>query len=299
MIAIFIRLFLFSSLSLILVACSNNERYYYETGELLSIVEVNNYGKNHGTLQKFYKSGELEGTGNYTHGKKDGLFVEYYESGKILSTQSFKDGVWIDTLVFFYEKGNIKKKTFMKGDFRSVVSYHQNGHILSNGDKIDTLKTGWWNFYTNRGKLHKKAEFKIKDGRSQINQFLYFDKNDQVIPEKSNFYKLIAKDSLKIGEESTFELRVQPHLSKENDFYMVYFSIRDSLMNTIVTDSTYGKNNKPAVIKYKPTISGNQQLNGFILEKGIKTRMNEKDTTMVDIFFEQNRMYFEKRVFVE
>ncbi len=284
---------------LVLTNCTKKEKYYYSTGELLSVVEVDNQGKNHGYLKKYYKTGELNGVGNYIHGMKEGNFKEYFKSGKLKSNEIFKKNLLIDTSKVFYEAGGIRVLKYLDGIRTKVKLYSKNNRISAEGEMIDTLKTNWWNYYSNVGKLKSKIEYLILNNTLHRNQIYSYDYKGKLLKDSSNYYTILTADTLKYKTQNKIELKVQTHLSKENNFYMVYYMFFDNENNLIKNDSTYGQNNKSAIINYFPKIKGKQKLKGFILEEGIIIKENIKDSTLVDMSFHEKKMYFEKVIFVE
>ncbi len=283
---------------LIFFSCGKKEKYYYSTGELLSVVEFDSQGENHGYLKEYYKTGELYVVGNYTHGMKDGDFIEYFKSGKLKSKKTFQNDIWIDTLKIFYEEGTIKEMNYLDGYKNKVILYNKNDKVSAEGEMIDTLKIGWWYYFSNNGKLKSKIEYQIQNNTQHRNQIYSYNNEGVIIKDSSNFYT-IKVDTLKVKTLTKIELKVQPHLSKENDFYMVYYKFFDNKKNLIEIDSTYGTNSESAIINYFPKIKGNQKLKGFILEKGIFVKENIQDSTMIDMSFHEKKMYFEKMIYVE
>jgi len=65
--------------------------------------------KEYGKDNRYYKSGQLEITGNYKAGKMDGDFIGYYPSGKISGKAKFVDGKQVSGN-FYNEDGSVNSQ---------------------------------------------------------------------------------------------------------------------------------------------------------------------------------------------
>jgi len=292
-------IYLLGITSLFLCCNKKTEKYYYNSGELLSVVELNEDGLNHGILKKMYKTGELEGKGKYKNGLKHGKFIFFYKSGKIKAFEKYENGLLVDTSKIFYKNGKLSIKKYRKFNKLFLKKFHQNGLIISEGEIQDTLKTGWWNFYRANGTIKHRLEYlSTEKNKEYVNQSYYYDQSGKILKDSSNYYLIDFPDTLFVNKFQKGSIKLNPDLSKENDFHMVYFKFLDQKNKIIKIDSTFGKNNKEAVLWGKFSESGIKKLEGYILEKKLVQKINKKDTLMLDIYNIEHKMYFKKTIFV-
>lgn len=287
-------------ISLVFLSCNSNiKKYYYSTGELFSVVELNDENKNHGRLRKMYKTGELEAEGSFVNGLKDGCFKVFYKSGKLKAIESYRKGLLVDTSKAFYENGKLSILKYYNNESNLYQKKkYENGITMSEGKMKDSIRLDWWNYYDNKGYISKKADYLLINNKQYLNQLLVYNSKGEIVKDSSNYYQLSFPDTIMINKSVTGKLKLQPLLSKKNDFHMVYFNFLDSNNKIILIDSTYGKNNKEAVLWGKFKYSGVKKLEGYILEKKLIQKINKKDTSMVDIFNLEHKMYFEKKIYV-
>jgi hypothetical protein len=162
---------------------------------------------------------------------------------------------------------------------------------------LDTLKINWWKFYK-KSKLFKEVEFLVKDSKEYLNQIIFYDEYGNIIYDKSNYYHKNISDTISINKTLVGNIKLFPYLSKNKDFHMIYFKYLDSSGNIIFSDSSYGKNNKEAYIWGKFKKTGIKLLKGYILEKKLVQEVNKKDTSMVDMYNVEHKMFFEKKIYV-
>ncbi|MBP2833466.1 hypothetical protein J8281_14820 [Aquimarina sp. U1-2] len=261
-----------------IVACNNTKKkkYYYSTGELLSEITYNNKGIKDGELKQYYKSGELKA-------------IEYYDQGKI-----------VDTTKRFSKNGSLIAQEYQLNGHNIYEKYYENGNLMSKGKVIDTLLTGWWEYYHKDGKPKMKVEYMDVSKDSLIknplytNQLIYYDQYGKVLKDSSNYFTIDLKDTILREKISIGYLDLQPSVSKKDDFHMVYYWQEDEQGNTTNVDSTYGKNEKKAMLRIIPKIIGQYKLKGYVHEKGRSVRVNKEDSTMADITFKERKLFFEK-----
>lgn len=282
-----------------LSSCNNKEKHYYPTGELLSVVEIDNYKRNHGKLKEYYKTGELSGVGNYSKGKKNGIHIRYFKSGNTKSIETYKNDIRIDTTKVFFENGSLRTMRYKNefGEFNKI--FYSSGVLNAEGKSIDAIEKDWWSIYTDKGILRKEIEYLIIKDSSYANQIKYYDSSGSLLTDRSNFFDVIIKDTLNLKTSNDIIIKVQPFLSKKRNFFKVYYTILDENKLVAVRDSTYGKNNLAAVIRYYPKHSGNQTLNGYIFEEGFNFKENVEDSTLVNVIRKEKKMYFKSEFFVK
>jgi hypothetical protein len=282
---------------LFLASCSKKKKYFYKTGELYSIIEVNNKDINNGFIKTYYKSGKVKATGKYKNGIKSGEFISYYETGEVNSLEYYKNDIKIDTNKYFYKNGKIKSLSFVKEKMVYYKNYSENTELLSEGTKLKNIKNGWWFYYKNN-RLKYKVDYVIKDTVDYVNQTYVIGSKGLISKDSSNYFKLNFPDTITINKPVVGSIKLQPYLSKENDFHMVYFNFLNSEGKIMSIDSTYGKNNKEAILWGKFREPGVKTLKGYILEKKLMQRVNKKDTSMVDMYNVEHKMFFEKKIYV-
>jgi hypothetical protein len=291
-IIICISLFLFYSCK------SNKKTTFYPTGEVYSIIELNKAKKNHGSLKIFYETGEISGIGFYKNGYKDGSFKEFYKSGNLKSVEIYRKGKIVDTTRFFNANQKLIRLKYKKDSIFYQKEFNEFGELLVEGQILDTLKTNWWKFYKN-SKLFKEVEFLVKGSKEHLNQIIFYDEYGNTIYDKSNYYNSNnIPDTISINKTLVGSIKLFPYLSKDKDFHMVYFKYLDSSGNIIFSDSSYGKNNKEAYLWGKFKKIGVKILKGYILEEKLVQEVNKKDTSMVDMFNLEHKMYFRKEIYV-
>ena len=280
-------------------ACKDKKQYFYPTGELYSIVEIDKDGKNHGLLKTFYKTGEIKSIGNYIHGNKSGIFKTFYKTGQIKAIEKYDNNIWLDTTKFYYINGTLSSLKYKNDDHIFLKQFTMEGNLFAEGEIKDTFNIGWWKEYRKSGKLKRKVEFLIKDNKNYINQVIYYNLEEKIVKDSSNYMNLKLPDTIQKNKLVVGEMELIPRLSKKLDFYMVYFKQSNKNKNDFMPiDSSYGKNNKPAKIWVKFNNSGPKSLKGYIIEKAIETQINEKDSSRVDIISIEHKIYFGKVVYV-
>jgi len=281
------------------------KKYYYSTGELWSEVELNKENQNDGSLKKYYKTGELEGICFYINGEKQGELREYYKTGELKLLEHYEKGMIVDTSKRFFKNGNVSIKQYSTNLDDIYERYYENGSIMSKGFIQDTILKGWWYYYDQEGNLNKKVEYidvsgdPIMENLQYPNQIIFFDKKGNILRDSSNYYTIDLKDTIPLGKLALGHINLVPQISKESDFHMVYYWSQDEDGNKTKIDSTYGKNEKQADLWLVPKTKGGHTLSGYILEKGIKFRGNQQDTSMVDVIDITKKLFFEKNFYVK
>jgi len=288
----------FIILFIILFSCNKkNKKYYYSSGELYSIVELDNDGRNHGRLKVMYKSGELKLIGNYIHGKKTGFVKSFFKTGKLKAIEKYKDGEWIDTTEIFNSLG---KKKFLKYKIKNKIilnELNEQGITIAKGEVKDSLLTGWWEYYYNSSRIKKKIEYlKLEKDKQYINQTIFYNLKGEIEKDSSNYFDFDFPDTIPLNKLVIGKISLKSNISIKDNFYMVYFN---SFNNKDITiDSTYGETIKPAKLWVKFNTIGRKKIKGYILEKNQSIVINKRDTSLVDIINTEHKMYFEKDIHV-
>lgn len=293
------REYILFGIVMMLISCKKKMKYYYPTGELFSIVEVNNEGVNDGSIKKMYKTGQLEGIGYYVNGKKEGVFKEFFKSGKLKSIENFENGTLIDTSKIYYSNGNLSIKKYFKDD--AIIfqeNFSKNGLLRSKGEIKDTLRVNWWNYYSNE-KIKNKTQYLLINNKEYVNQVYHYDDYGNIVRDSSNFYTINFPDTIEINRLVKGSLKLTPYLSKQNNSHKVFFKYFNLNQNEDKPlESTYGTNEKEALLWAKFDSKGKKRIEGYILEDQMIFSENKKDTTMNDIQSIEHKMFFYKDIYV-
>jgi antitoxin component YwqK of YwqJK toxin-antitoxin module len=141
-------------------------KYYSYYDEFLSIEEVYSMGIKNGKSTKFYKSGQISETLNWTEGHKNGEWIQYFTNGKYKIIGSYKDGKLHGKFVVYYDTGipNV------------VGTYYEN------------LRDGDWIIYDRKGKTDYKIEYNKGIAKNQKELDLREqEKLDQLMKNKGKF----------------------------------------------------------------------------------------------------------------
>jgi antitoxin component YwqK of YwqJK toxin-antitoxin module len=137
------RLFIFTILSVLLIACTSKiveetaesypdgsakvVRFYKEDGRNKTLTKECLYYPNH---QKYME-------GSYKDGKREGKWISWNQNGNIWSEGTFKNGL---------DEG-----------LRTI--YHENGKKFIEGNYTAGIKTGVWKFYDENGNFVKEENY--------------------------------------------------------------------------------------------------------------------------------------------
>ncbi|PKQ63139.1 hypothetical protein BZG02_10275 [Labilibaculum filiforme] len=95
------------------------KKYYFDTGELKSIVEYKD-NKKVGVSTTYYKSGEKQYDIPYVDGMKHGLVNWYYKNGKVYRETSYAKGKKNGYQKKFWDKGTLKSELLYKNDLPAI-----------------------------------------------------------------------------------------------------------------------------------------------------------------------------------
>ncbi len=198
-IIIFILILLF-----LLTSCDKKEKSYYDDGNIKSVYYLNSNNNKEGKEELFYPTGELQS-------------VVYY-----------RNGVWTDSIAKYNKDGTYQSILYKKEDSLILKTFSKN--ILTNEGAVDSdlNPIGWWSFYE-EGDLFSKRETIIIEGDNVTNQELYY-KNNELILDKSKYYRFIAPDKVEKQKQYEFKIYFQfnDYSPQENlldeDYYFLSFS---------------------------------------------------------------------------
>ena len=276
-------------------ACDNKKYSYSDTGNLIQEAEYNNNGELHGLVIRYSEQGFLHAKINFKNGIKHGEEIHFDSVGNIISIYNMINGEY-DTIKYFYESGELKRILYPKNDNFYEKSFFKSGEISNEGLRERNTENflGWWKIYNERGLLISKIEFININGEVHENQIVNYDKYGFILKEESSFFNFNFPDTL-IKDKITHGLfNLNTNLSKERDFYEVFFDIQDEEGNTIFKDTSFGQNEKAAIIDYRPKKVGKFKLNGVALERGHNIEPSKEDSTMLKVDYLSRRIYFDK-----
>lgn len=130
------------------------------------------------------------------------------------------------------------------------------------------------------------------------NQIISFDKKGNILKDSSNYYNINMKDTILLEKLTLGHINLEPQISRNTDFHMVYFWSQDANGNKTKIDSTYGKNEKEAEFWLIPKTIGKHTLNGHILEENIAIKKNKQDTTLAGVIYRTKKIFFKKEYYV-
>lgn len=237
---------------LFLISCEN--RYekitYYDTGEIKEKYEYPtkldfNNNQNY-TAYCFYKDGKIENHTTIRNGKREEEYLSYYPNGVLKNIIIFKNGVKNGIEKYFTINGDIIQEDFFIND----VPMTRMKSFNSENERVDIY------YYIENDTL-------IKNGR------LIYNNQNKIIPEKSFYYSIDAKDTLSSNEEYSFELKVYTYGEKNviKEFDIGDFDEKYNFIDTTKLIKLESKNNS---IKYslKPTKKGYNLIMGKINVEG-------------------------------
>lgn len=137
----------------ILSACQNKQKDYYDTGELEAEYTLNDEGYNHGEKRIFYKNGQLHEIVNYENGVLQGKAIRYDSLGNLLVKGQFLDGEKHGKITSYYPNGKMSNfitynrgkrhgeiKTFnKKGDIEFYSLMVEDSSVYWKDYKIDSV----------------------------------------------------------------------------------------------------------------------------------------------------------------
>ena len=139
------------------------KKYYFDTGELKSIVNYKN-NKKVGISETFYKSGEKQYDIPYVDGMKHGVVKWYYKDGKVYRETDYIKGKKSGYQRKFWENGKLKSEAFYKDNLASIglkeisKTDKKKSTPTIEVQKINLLKT----------KQEYVLKFKLSTGRKKV-----------------------------------------------------------------------------------------------------------------------------------
>lgn len=285
------KIYLLVGILLFIIACSKTKKEYYSNGEIKKeYTKVK--GKIHGEIKEYYENGNLKGVQKFQYGKlKDSIKI--YRNDKLNSLEKIINPVndSIFELLYF--------------DTDNKLAY--TGKVDKNDDKI-----GKWVYY--KEKLDSIVEFVRYKGEPYFNQEWLIDKQGDTLHHKSNYYKLEAKDTVKLGSVLDFyfylkqpffggDSEIEINIPKEGyRFYYDFSNIDEIELETVPNLKKLGKDTSKYPKNYPLNHFANFgiEFDGVGLKKirGILKEFDTDSSKAKDDRWER-WLFFEKEVYVK
>lgn len=159
-----------------------------------------NTGYFSGEVKDYYKTGEIQMTGNYSNDKKEGEFKFYYKNGNIKKQGSFKNNVRTGIWYYYYSNGNVMQKLeFINNcEFKLLEYNDSSGKAITGLNNKIIWKNSYLNYFSEEyirfGHFYIEGTFEnnVKSG-----EWICKDENGKVLYKekfsKGNFKKRTSK----------------------------------------------------------------------------------------------------------
>lgn len=118
-------------LCLLLLSCNHDNKIikYYESGEILSEIRINDDSIKQGETITYYKNGVIKSIVTYFDGKKNGEVYSYYENGKLESVFNWLNDTPYGNGLIFNAKGQMDEYRYYnrRGDLIYKIKFDENG----------------------------------------------------------------------------------------------------------------------------------------------------------------------------
>lgn len=275
-------------LIILVVSCNHNteKKSYYNTGELQSIITVDNEGVRNGVSKTYYKNENLKEVLNFYNGTLIDTSWHYLENGhldNIAVYNKFEDSI----LSIFYDKlGRVKKET---------MTYKKD-------TKVGRIKV--YDFINNMEYLHEVKNVFGKDiyydNQIVLNEF------KDTIKELSFYYKVSVPDSVLIGDYVVGKIDLHSDLAMKDNLLDFKYNLKImtneklnknfSNINEIELD-TFIRDDNHFLVNFSST--GNQNVRGKFVERAIIAEpSNETDKELTVRKYERD-FYFDIPIYVK
>lgn len=162
-------------------------------------------------IRSYHDNGNLESIKEYY--KEELQLIKIYDSLGTLNRVKFFNGKRkLDSLIDYTKEGRILFKKIFNQNNTHYSSY-KNEIIQEEGFLInDTLKTGWWKYFNNKGVLKSKREYVLLCDDYYLNQSIIFDKDGDTIYRDDDFNESIYV-LFDISEKDNDSIEVQYEIS--------------------------------------------------------------------------------------
>ncbi len=288
---------LYIFLMILLLSCNKTKKIkdYYPSGELKLEYEIDNHGKIHGKMIKYYSNGNLKEQFNYHDGKIIDTFSFYNIEGVL-----YRKSIKLDTLInetytkYYYSNGNVKSE----GKDRNGLAlglwkyYYSNGKLEKFGEFQNGLQENWWTYNDSLQRVFKKEEYKIIKDSIFLNQIIQYNEDESINFEKSSFFDISISDSLVIGKNAG-RINYFSDFKKSNVFVVIENEYNDKIKKDTFFDFTH--NPKFGVFIKDKSI---KLIKGEIIETYYSLGEINKDSLSLD-FFEKKKFFEKKILFID
>jgi antitoxin component YwqK of YwqJK toxin-antitoxin module len=141
-------------------------KFYDETGNVVSMGQVDEKDRKIGHWKYLYPTGELKSEGDFNENSKTGKWKFYYISGSLEQEGSFTKGKYNGIWKWYYETGELlREENFLQGkEEGKFVEYTITGEIVTKGEYINGKKNGEWEYTTGDAKELGSYEMDEQNG---------------------------------------------------------------------------------------------------------------------------------------
>lgn len=138
-----------------------NDPAPYKPGNVVRWCEIRKDGRllYHGSVWRWYRSGQMEGKEFYVYGNAEGEWPSWYENGKPSSLGTFKNGNKTGLWKYWNEAGRLKSEVTYTEAGNLWTQYYPTGQKKATGQSLRSGKIGVWTFWDTRGKEKAKCDF--------------------------------------------------------------------------------------------------------------------------------------------
>jgi len=244
----------------------------------------------------YYPDGNLHYKSFYDNKLHAYRELEYYQSGE-LKTASYINKNDHDKKLLYNKKGILLIEYVNLDSLHAVQkTFYENRKMESYGVLYKGKMNGWWNYYDRNGNLTDRRELLTINGVETLNQHIFYNSLHKIDKVKSDFFRLVMKDTLKLGR-SVGSIEYTPVLSKKSRFNIyvgenIKFDYSNIKQVKIDTFSTGNKKDIWFGVDFKTP--GKKNIRGILEELYYEAN---KEYTRLDI--KKRYVYFHKEVYVK
>ncbi len=133
----------------------------YKPGNVVRWCEIWKDGRllYHGSVWRWYRSGQMEGKEFYVYGNAEGEWPSWYENGKPSSLGTFKNGNKTGLWKYWDEAGWLKTEVTYSETGNLLTEYYPTGQKKATGESLRSGKIGVWTYWDARGTEKAKCDF--------------------------------------------------------------------------------------------------------------------------------------------
>lgn len=133
----------------------------YRPGNVVRWCEIWKDGRllYHGSVWRWYPSGQMEGKEFYAYGNAEGEWPSWYENGKPSSLGTFKNGNKTGLWKYWDEAGWLKTEVTYTETGNIWTEYYPAGKKKATGKSVRSGKFGLWTYWDSNEKVKAKCDF--------------------------------------------------------------------------------------------------------------------------------------------